>query len=259
MHRLTLTFLLVFALCAVAVAQEPVELFNGKDLDGWYTFLRDLGKNNDPHGVFTVKDGLLRISGQDWGCITSNEEYGDYRLEVEFRWGEVTNPPRVENARDSGVLIHSTGEDGAYGGVWMHSIEVQLIEGGTGDLLCVGDDSDDFAITCPVAEEKQGSCHVYEPGGAPVTIHGGRINWWGRDAGWEDVKGFRGAKDVEKPLGEWNHLDITTKNGAITVKLNGVKVNEAIDCQPKRGRIQVQSEGAELFVRRIALTPLVEQ
>ena len=49
--------------------------------------------------------------------------------------GQETCSPRVNNARDSGILLHSTGEDGAFSGIWMHSIECQLIEGGTGDRL----------------------------------------------------------------------------------------------------------------------------
>jgi hypothetical protein len=256
MRKLVLSVALVLLLCAGLRAEEPVNLFNGNDLDGWYTFLRGHGKNHDPNSVFTVSDGILRISGEDWGCITTEEEFDDYRLEVEFRWGEITHAPREDRARDSGVLLHSMGEDGAHGGVWMHSIEVQLIEGGTGDLLCVGDGSDAFALTCPVAPEKQDNSHVYAAGGEPVTIHEGRINWWGRDPAWQDVKDFRGAQDVEKPIGAWNHLDITTQDGAISVKLNGELVNAAIDCEPKRGRIQVQSEGAELFIRRMVLTPL---
>ncbi|HNR32164.1 MAG TPA: DUF1080 domain-containing protein [Candidatus Hydrogenedentes bacterium] len=249
-----------FVICAVAstvfAAPAPIPLFNGEDLTGWYTFLRDRGRDNDPKKVFTVTDGVLRISGEEWGCITTVEEYADYHLAVEFRWGEAAHAPRADRARDSGVLLHSVGADGAYGGVWMHAIECQIIEGGTGDFIVVGDGSEDYAVTCPVAPEMQGQSHVYQPDGAPVTVHSGRINWWGRDAGWRDEKGFRGARDVEKPVGEWNLLECIARGGAITVRLNGVEVNRAVDCRPRQGRIQVQSEGAEIFFRRIELTPL---
>ena len=240
-----------------AASFEEVEhLFNGRDLDGFYTFLRDHGRDNDPKAVFTVEDGILRVSGEEWGCVTTDREFENYHLIVEYRWGEATHAPRVERARDSGVLIHSTGEDGAYGGVWQHSIECQLIEGGTGDLLVVGDDSDRFAITCPVAKARQGASPVFDPEGEPVTIHGGRINWWGRDPEWEDVKGFRGKQDVEKPIGEWNRLECIAKGSEITVILNGVTVNYAQNVTPRRGKIQVQSEAAEIFFRKIELTPL---
>jgi YVTN family beta-propeller protein len=239
-------------------ASAAVQLFNGENLDGWYTFIKARGRDVDPKGVFTVRDGLIRISGEEWGCITSEKEFENYHLVLEFKWGGATHAPRVDRARDSGLLLHSVGEDGGYSGIWMHSIECQIIEGGTGDFIVVGDGTDKYSITCPAAEEKQGSCSVFHPDGEPVTINGGRINWYGRDPGWKDVIDFRGAQDVEKPVGEWNRLECITSGGKITVILNGVVVNRAIDAQPQKGRIQIQSEGAEMLVRRVELTPYDE-
>lgn len=233
-----------------------IPLFNGKNLNGWYTFIKDKGRNNDPNKVFTVQDGLIRISGEEFGCITTDEEYENYKLLVEFKWGEITYAPRDGKARDSGVLLHSTGEDGGYSGIWMNSIECQVIEGGTGDLLVVGDGSEKFSLKCPVAPEKQDGSYVFQPSGSPATINGGRINWFGRDPDWKDVKGFRGSKDIERPLGKWNKLECVVKGKEITLYLNGTLVNHAIDVQPQKGRIQIQSEGAEILFRRIDLTPL---
>lgn len=237
-------------------AADAVHLFNGKNLDGFYTFIKGRGRDQDPLGVFTVKDGMLRISGEEWGCVTSEKEYENFRLIVEFKWGEKTWPPRVENARDSGVLVHSVGEDGAYAGIWMNSIECQVIEGGTGDVIVVGDGADRFSVTSPAAPEKQGNSPVYQPGGKPVTLLKDRVNWWGRDPEWKDVKGFRGARDVEKPVGEWNRYECIADGSRMTLLLNGVVVNECFDVRPSKGRIQIQSEGAELFVRRVDLVPL---
>jgi hypothetical protein len=45
--------------------KKKIRLFNGKDLDGWFTFLNNRGKNNDPKKVFTVHNGLLHISGEE--------------------------------------------------------------------------------------------------------------------------------------------------------------------------------------------------
>jgi hypothetical protein len=236
--------------------KSKIQLFNGKNLDGWYTFIKGKGRNNDPNKVFTVQNGLIRVSGEEFGCITSNEEYENYKLVVEFKWGEITFPPRVEKARDSGVLLHSTGEDGGYSGIWMHSIECQLIEGGTGDLLVVGDGSSKFFLTCPVEPEKQNGSYVFKPDGNNVTINGGRINWYGRDPAWKDEKGFRGTKDIEKPVGKWNKIECIVKGKEIFIYLNGTLMNHAVDVQPQKGRIQIQSEGAEIFFRRIELTSL---
>ena len=235
---------------------ETIHLFDGNGLSNFYTFIRGRGRDSDPKKVFTVKDKMIRISGEEYGCITTLQAFQNYRLIVEYKWGEMTFAPRKERARDSGIMLHSVGEDGAYAGVWMNSIEMQMIEGGTGDLLVVGDDSERFSLTCKVAQEKAGNSYVYQRDGEAVTIYKGRINWWGRDRDWKDVKGFRGRQDVEKPIGQWNRYEALIKGPSIQIFLNGVLVNECIDVQPRRGRIQFQSEGAEVFFRRIDLIPL---
>ncbi len=243
-------------LSVIPSGAQPVKLFNGKNLDGWYKYLKTTGKDQDPLNVFTVSKGKLLISGEDYGCITTDKEYENYKLVVEYKWGERTFAPRVGNARDNGVLIHSQGADGAFGGSWMYSIECQVIEGGTGDFLVVADGSEAFAITCPVAPEKQGGSHVFQPEGQPVTIHKGRINWFGRDPEWKDVLNFRGKQDVEKRTGKWNRMEIVARGDGIDFFLNGVLVNQARQVKPAKGRIQIQSEGAEMLVRKVVLTPL---
>lgn len=261
-------FLLVVVVSAVAQkamrsvpekkekGKKAIELFNGNNLDGWYTFLQNRGRNNDPKKVFTVKDGMIRISGEEWGCITTDTEYENYRLITEFKWGQSTYAPRLKNARDSGILLHSQGEDGNSQGIWMTSIECQIIEGGTGDFIVVGDGSGKFEITCTVAEEKQGNSFVFQPDGRKVTINENRINWYGRDPNWKDFLGFRGKNDIENPVGEWNLLECVVKDGEIKVFLNGALVNRATDVKPGKGRIQIQSESAEIFFRRVDLLPL---
>lgn len=255
LRNATMVALVVLATAASAAPKE-IALFNGEDLAGWYTFLRESGKNHDPKGVFQVRDGRIVISGEEWGCITTEAEYENYVLTTEWRWTGKAVPPREEKTLDSGILIHSQGEDGGYSGTWMHSIEIQMIEGGTGDFIVVGNGTDDFQISVPAAAERQGNCPVYEEGGERVTLNKGRANWWGRDPDWEDRIGFRGARDVEHPVGEWNVLEITARGDQITVVLNGVKVNEAFDVRPAKGRIQVQSEAAELEIRKMTLRPL---
>ena len=117
-------------------AGAPIFRFNGKDLTGFYTYLRE-HHYDDPAGVFTVEDGLLRISGEEFGGLTTRAEYRDYHLVMEWKWGERTFGSRKNSARDSGILLHCVGPDGAAGGMWMESQECQVIEGGCGDLLMV--------------------------------------------------------------------------------------------------------------------------
>lgn len=235
---------------------KSIELFNGEDLTGWYTFIQDRGRNTDPENVFTVQNGIIRISGEEWGCITTENEYENYLIVLEFKWGEETHPPRKERARDSGLLLHSQGEDGSSGGIWMHSIECQMIEGGTGDIIVVGDGTDAFSVTAAAAPKKQGNSFVYQPGGEKQTINSGRINWIGRDPDWKDIKGVRGPYDVEKPLGEWNKLECVANGDQLTIFLNGKLVNKATRVKPQKGKIQIQSEAAEVFVRKVELLPL---
>ncbi|MBN2377148.1 MAG: DUF1080 domain-containing protein [Sedimentisphaerales bacterium] len=236
-------------------AEKVIHLFNGKDLSGFYTFLKDSGRDSDPKEVFTVKDSMIRISGEEWGGLVTQQDYENYHLIAEFKWGGKTFAPRLENARDSGLVIHSQGDDGAYGGWWMFGIEVQMIEGGTGDFIVVSDGRKDFLMTSAV--DKNG--HVYQESGTARTFYGGRIDWWGRDPDWKDVIGFRGKQDVEKPLGQWNRLECIAQGQTITVLLNGVVVNRCLDVQPRKGKIQIQSEGAEVFFRRFDLIPLAEE
>lgn len=241
-----------------ASSTKTIRLFNGRNLDGWYPFLQNRKRNEDPDKVFTVKKKMIHISGEEYGVIVTNEEYENYTLIVEFKWGKKTSGNRVNKARDNGILLHSVGSDGGFRGLWMHSIECQIIEGGTGDFYVVGDGSNQFAITATVAAEKSNGNYIYQKDGKPVTINDGRISWYGRDPEWKDIKKFRGRQDIEKPTGKWNRLECIAKGDKITIILNGVLVNEATNVKPNKGRIQIQTEGAEIFFRRVDLLQSVE-
>src|SRR4051794_38150907 len=113
----------------------PIALFNGHDLSGFDTWLVD-HHERDPDRVFSVVDQIdgapaIRISGQRWGGIATRDRYADYHLVVEFRWGLLTWGERTRAARDSGVLVHGSGQLGNTGrdmnGPWLRSIEAQVI------------------------------------------------------------------------------------------------------------------------------------
>jgi len=212
---------------------DPIHLLGGKDLSQFYSFLRDFGTDKDPDHVFTLTNGVLRISGQHYGYLATRQtNFSNYKLIAEFRWGEQTWAPRLTNASDSGILVHCVGKDQ----VWPKSIEAQIIEGGTGDILVVS--------------------------GAYLTVDGvtkgpqiARFDRPGRNP-WQDSKGFRGPHEIEKPRGEWNQMEVVCEGDKVSITVNGHKTLQGTNATPHAGKILVQSEGAEIFFRRLDVYPL---
>ena len=102
---------------------EKIKLFNGKDLKNWVFKLKD--PSVDPSTVFTVKNGVVHISGNPFGYMRTKETYSDYKLHVEWRWPvEATN---------SGVFVHAQQPDT----IWLKCVECQLQAGNAGDFVCM--------------------------------------------------------------------------------------------------------------------------
>jgi hypothetical protein len=252
----------------VIIPQETIRLFNGKDLSPFYTWLEDL-KHQDPDRVFSIVDQIdgapaIRISGERWGALVTKAQYAQYRLVAEFRWGLLTWAKRKDRARDNGVLVHGQGLDGNrrsdFNDPWMRSIEAQIIEGGVGDFLVLGGYEPDGrlispAVTAPVSKDRDGE-PFYDSVGNLTEFNTGRINWYGRDVDWKDVLGFRGKQDVESPLGQWTRIEVICDKDRITYLVNGKSVNRVTQSSLTHGKILIQSEGAEIYFRRIDLEPL---
>lgn len=214
-------FLTVFAVVVVVQtsAQEFTQLFNGKDLKGWSTFLKTKGKNNDPDTIFSIVNGLLKITGKEFGYIVTDQTFVNFHLIVEFKWGEKKYPPREMRVRDNGILYHVVQDDK----VWPRSIECQIQEGDCGDFWLID------SVT--------------------MIMDGVRT---------QPTKNTRlvKKKDNEKPTGEWNIIEVISVNGKCTHIVNGVVVNEGEDASLRSGKILIQSEGAEIFYRRIDIKKL---
>jgi hypothetical protein len=105
------------------VPDEIIQLFNGNDLNNWVFKLKD--PSVDPATVFTVKDGVIHITGNPFGYMRTKESYSDYKLHVEWRWpSEATN---------SGVFVHAQPPDT----IWLKCVECQLKAGNAGDFVCM--------------------------------------------------------------------------------------------------------------------------
>ncbi|MEX2043766.1 MAG: DUF1080 domain-containing protein [Opitutus sp.] len=248
--------------------REMIALFNGVDLTNFYTWDAKNGRD-DPDRVFTVVHQIdnapaIRMSGQQYGGIITKERYANYRLVAEFRWGLVTWEPRKDKTRDSGILLHCQGGDGNakpdFRSPWMRSVEYQIIEGGTGDVIIVGgyDRGGTEPIFPTLKAKVTPGTRGWDPAGVLEEFGRGknRVDWRHKDPAWKDVLGFRGARDVEKPVGGWNRIEVICDGGNLVYFLNGGKIVELQDCSVTEGKLLFQSEGAELYFRKIELHPL---
>jgi hypothetical protein len=256
-------------------ASAPLFLFNGRDLDGWDTLLgpkqRDeppLGRNHDPLHVFSVvqedSTPAIRISGQVWGALVTRAEFENYHLHAQFKWGTRKWPPRDNSVRDSGILYHCVGEPDPRTG-WMRSFECQIEEHDCGDFWSVRgataevetrrmDASEDlrrvFDIWCR-RNEGQYPPYGYWPGGPRIRM---------------DKDGLMKSVDAEKPTGQWNDVDIYCLGNKSVHVINGVTNMVLLNLSQRdenrhlvpltRGRIQLQSEGAEIFFRNLEVWPV---
>ena len=260
-------FTLLLAGCkAPQSTPEIISLFNGKDLSGWHSWLVD-SKHDDPRRVFSVTNGAIRISGDGLGYLATTNEFRNYHLIVEFKWGAQNTRwgNRIGKARDSGVFLHATGPDGNSEdgrGAFMAAIECNIFQGATGDFLLIRGTNFDRTliwprVSFPGSEQRDAEgFRWFDPTGTQHKLERwGRVNWRNKSADWCDELDFRGVRDVEKRHG-WNRLEIICQNARISVRLNDVLVNEAFDVYPRVGKILLQCEGSEIFFCRVELLPL---
>jgi hypothetical protein len=254
----------------VLVPRETMPLFNGTNLSGFYTWLVDT-KRTDPRMVFTVTNGMIRISGDGLGYLATEREYKDYHLIAEFKWGGTNWPwgDRVGKARDSGIFLHATGTDGNShdgGGAFMAAIECQVMQGAVGDFLLIRGVAAGGSIIAPqiTVETAPGrdadGWWTWQAGGRRQTVtRWGRVNWSGKSSTWKDQLDFRGSRDMESARDEWTQMECLCDGDQIQVKVNGTLVNDVSQVFPSRGKILLQCEGSEIFYRRLELRPLVRR
>ena len=219
------------------------------------------GKKGD---VWEITANGLHVIGKGFGYFRTNTRYRDYHLVMEYKWGEKTWEPRLDRARDCGLLLHAHGPDGSLSNTWLASIEAQLIEGGSGDLLVLQGKREDGSLietrlTCEAGKDRDGES-IWKPGAPASAFPEGerqnqRINWRDRDPDWSDVIDFRGSKDIENAKG-WNRLEVICDGDRIEVFLNGEHINGGRNAQPSEGYICLQGEAAQCFIRRLELHPI---
>ena len=255
-------FLLTTGVCVAqtskpTVVSQPQMLFNGRDLSTFTTWLKASG-TSDPLQVFRVTDGMIHITGQGAGYLATRDDYRDYQLRLEYKWGARTDGSKF--VRNSGILLHAVGPDGGAGGTWMTSLEVQLAQGCEGDFIVIRgkDSSGDMiagTITSDTRIESDGRTR-WSFGGKPTKYNGKQFWWSHHQPGFKELLDTRGQADVASPIGHWTKVECTCEGQNVSVKINGNLVNECYDVFPSSGKILLQNEGNEIYFRNIELIPI---
>ncbi|MEO8075582.1 MAG: DUF1080 domain-containing protein [Acidobacteriota bacterium] len=269
-------------LSVMTIHAEPkwTSLWNGKDFDGWTTwmqqpspgsevpglkrdaegkYLEPIGSGRDPLNVFTIVkdvDGrpAIRISGEVFGELRTKRSLKDYHLKLQFKWGEKKWPPRdaAATARDSGLLYHVHAEPGAQNRTWARSVELQIQEHDVGDLYAIGST---IAVRAKVRPNTRPALYDYDPAGEWTFF--------------TQSQGSPGRAikqpDNEKPTGEWNTVELIAfhddaihiVNGTVVMRLHApLRIDTNVLAPVTSGPIILQSEGAEVFYRDVQFRPI---
>ena len=221
------------------------------------SIMKPIGFNNDNYGVFNIIDengeSVLRISGEIYGCISTKNEYENYHLRLKVKWGTTVYPPRLKKGKDSGLLYHSFGEQGAdYWRSWMFAHEFQVMRGRMGDYWTIGPTAMDVKaipdewIMNFVANESYPFIEVVDT-----------------------TKGYGYCSrsiDNESKEGEWTTIElicfqdksIHLVNGKVVMILKNSRVYKDGKNRPlTKGKIQLQSEASEVFYKEIEIKKIV--
>ena len=169
--------------------------------------------------TWTVRDGMIICSGIPTGELRTEKQYENYILELEWC--------HMKARGNAGLFIHSDPLP-APGQPFTRAIEVQILDGrNTENYTSHGDV---FAIHGATMK--------------PDKPHPG---------GW--MRSLPSERRC-KPAGQWNHYRVESRDGAISLAVNGKVVTRASETNPRKGYICLESEGGETHFRSIRIREL---
>jgi hypothetical protein len=119
-------------------------------------------------------------------------------------------------ATNSGVFVHAQQPDS----VWLRCVECQLQAGNAGDFVCMN--------------------------GADMDQHSDK----------KKPLVSKMSKSSEKPVGEWNIMEVVCRANTIKVTINGTLQNKGTNVNLSQGSVCLQSEGKDIEFRNVFLTKL---
>jgi hypothetical protein len=210
--------------CARRPGQQPLSLFNGKDLSGWHADVPEMDSNRNAISPFIVRNGLLVSLAKPGGHLITDAEYKNYRLQTEYRFAGTPG--------NCGTLVHASSPRVLYK-MFPKSIEVQMMHENAGDFWCIAED-----ITVPDMEKRRGP----------------KENWGTVDGKARRIINL--TDGLEKPVGQWNSMTIECVADTIKVWVNSDLVNYGYNATAQKGHIAVQAEGSEVEFRKLELIPI---
>jgi len=209
LKKSTFAIVLLFILNSCAVQQ------NSLSINDWYAFTKTNTARQEPSKVYDFTDGMIRMNGENVGCLMTKKSYKNFELSLEFRWN-MEEKYKINGTKNSGVMYNIPLD--ASDKVWPKGIQFQIKENTTGDFIFLDQ------VTAKI-------------NGKPV------------EAGASVVTPKFVAN--EKPYGEWNTILIRSLNGKITQYLNGKLVNECTDASSTEGKISLNYEHAPIDFKNI--------
>lgn len=228
--------------------------YNGqppKDDNG--NLLKPIGYNVNKNKVFSVViengEPVLKITGEIYGCIFTKQDFKNYHLKLKFKWGTKKWVPRLDEYKDSGLLYHSQGKCGVeYFRTWMLSQEFQVVENSTGDYWSQSTSQAD-------AKAVKDSSYKFNENGKWTPLGGATGNGGFCEAGTK----------MDKRIGEWNEIELITYgdkslhivNGKVVMALKNSRYKDGEVIKPlTQGKLQLQSEAAEVYYKDIKIKPI---
>jgi len=121
---------------------------------------------------------------------------------------------------NAGLFLHSDART-APGQPFTRSVEVQIMDGNHGDIFAIHG-----ARLVPNRPHPRGSMRALP------------------------------SEHRANPAGQWNHYKVESRDGIITLAVNGKVVNQVVNAAPRKGYICLESEGSEVHFRNIRIKEL---
>jgi len=169
--------------------------------------------------TFTVKDGIIVSTGIPTGVLRTDRQYENFIIEMEWK--------HMVAGGNAGLFLFGDPLP-APGVPFTRGMEIQILDGR--------------------------NTESYTSHGDVFSIHGATfVPDRPHPKGWMRCLP---SESRSKPAGEWNHYRVESRDGKVSLAVNGKVVSGGSHCVPRKGYICLESEGSECHFRDIRIKEL---